>query len=171
MTAKQLLDPGWAIFKAPDQPATLHTRVQHWNTLTWAHQTAIKASANADANGEIAVDSSLLTDQAVLTTLRKSRIQTDGYPLPVRPLPATEDRLKAFLEKDRISLCHVDYDSTGLIHTGPDGSQIYTCEDFWGPLNTGYPEVQAEDLRTWENPHNGYAQAPYWTSPSSNGPT
>ena len=76
-------------------------------------------------------------------------------------------RLRTILESERTGLRDTDHDRWGLLHNGPDGSVIYTSREFWGPLEDGYPEIQDNDYRHWEQVIYGIPDAPAGPAPSA----
>lgn len=128
-----------------------------------------RACLGTDENGELTVTAEQLAQPRVLQAVTRSTPQADGMPLPKGTFPGVDDRLKAILDAERYKVHDVSHDDTGLHHEGPDGSLIYTSENFWGPLNPGYPEIQEGDYAEWDHVSFGVSQLPYWTTPAANG--
>lgn len=167
MHAKELLDLGYALSARTADAPEVHTRVENWNKLSWAHRTALRARLGADTDGELTLTADQVANPKVREALRRSVRQTGGDPLPKGSLPGVDDRLKAILDEERCALHEVDYDSTGLHHEGPDGSVLYTSENFWGPLNPGYPEIQEQDYADWDHADYGISRYPLWAEPAT----
>ena len=169
MSTRQLLQLGWAITRTPNTPTTIHTAVHNWDSLTWAHRTALKAALGTDDNGDLAIPTPILLTTAALRTITNCSPQPNGFPLPHGSLPGVDQRLKDLLIQERTDVQPVDHDPTGLLHTGPDGSCIFTSEEYWGPLDNGYPELKERDFKSWDTVSYGTSQAPCWACPPCNG--
>ena len=154
----------------PDGSLGIHTKIEDWDTLNWAQQTALRASCGFDESGQLSlttdeVSGSALTYKAV----QKATSQPGGWALPKGITKGADQRLQQLLENSRTNLFEVNHDRWGLHHQGPDGSVIYTSRRFWGALKEGYPEVQEKDLGDWEQSDYGTPEAPCWTCPECNG--
>ena len=173
MTAKEidltpLLNTGWHLGD-PDEHAHQHLHCDHpaWDALTWAHRTALRARYGFSTHGRLSLTPSQLRNPLVSEPLRLARPGPDGWARPKGALPGLEDRLQKLLETERVHLDGVDFDITGLLHDGPDGSQIFTTSDFWGPLDDGHPEVKELDMAPWDDVSYGVSQAPDWAMATS----
>ena len=167
MRAKELLDLGYALSARTGDPPEIQTRVENWHDLSWAHRTALRARLGTDANGQLTITDDQLADPKVQDALRRSTGQPGGEPLTKGSLPGVDDRLKAILDEERCKLREVDYDAAGLHHEGPDASLLYTSENFWGPLNPGYPEIQEPDYADWDHADYGIPVYPLWADPAA----
>ena len=169
MLASQLLSMGYAITAKSGDPPQIHTKVHDWPSLSWAHRTALRARLGTDDDGELTITAEQLAHPQVRQAVAHSEAQADGMPLPRGTFPGVDDRLKTILDAERCELHDVNYDDTGLHHEGPDGSLLYTSENFWGPLNPGYPEIQEGESAQWDMVSFGVSQSPYWATPAANG--
>ena len=166
--APTLLGLGWTLTQGR-RGLTLSTEAAVWDNLTWAHRAALHASFGFEQGGSLNIAVGTLQENAVdLRAIFAGAPQPGGQAMPKGHFQGADARLRTILETERTSLTDTDHDRWGLLHSGPDGSVIYTSREFWGPLVDGYPEIQDHDYRYWEHVVYGIPEAPCWACPECN---
>ena len=166
--APTLLGLGWTLTR-DRRGLTLSTEAGSWDNLDWAHRTALRASFGFGTHGFLNVVIGALKQNAVnLRAILAGAPQPGGQAMPKGHFHGADARLRTILETERTGLQDTDHDRWGLLHTGLDGSVIYTSREFWGPLQDGYPEIQDNDYRHWEQVVYGIPEAPCWACPECN---
>lgn len=177
MTLPELIERGW-LTTTDDKTgltAAIRSTIPDWTKLTWAQQTYYKAKYRFNANGILEIELSEVRSQRENPVLNFVRdLVPDQNVTPDAALAGSNQRLKEYLENDRVNLEPRSYDETALVHIGLDGSAIYTNDAGWGPpLNwpneKTFLELDERKTCRWEIDSSWVSAAPCWICPECNG--
>ena len=168
MTLEQLLDVGWIVRLDEERDSIIGVRsvIHDWNNLPWAEQTYSRAKYGFSQIGLLDID--LFTDSADSKRLgiALSPNPSDGIVLPPEQIPGSNNRLWSILSKSRVSVGDYRYDDIGLVHFGPDGTVILTCDYLWAlssPRDNERGEFDEKYMCYWESsPETWTPTAPWW---------
>lgn len=168
MTLEELVDKGWIVRldEDIDQIVGVRSVIQNWKHLSWAEQTYYRAKFGFDEAGVLDID---FLENA--PDLRKPGLGLcpqflGSIVTPSRQLPGSNDRLRSVLSQSKVDVEDYRYDEIGLVHFGPDGSVILTCEHLWAlatPRDDERGDIDESNVCYWEiSADNWTATAPWW---------
>ena len=178
MSIPEMVKRGWTLFNDEKIPGRLGIRsvIPDWNELPWAQQTYYRAKYRFDENGvlEIGVSEINSASQKTIRHFHCDLFTEEKYVTPDGAMSGSNDRIREILEQNRVDLAYRGYDDTALVHTGPDGSIIYTNEVGWGPPmywpeEKYYYELDDHHTCFWETGPYWVSEMPCWACPECNG--